>query len=130
MKSIFKRYWLTHTYLSKYVKTSNEDKYHRGAKSCFGKWIPEWLYPFIPDAMPYGIRQSIWSEQRRRWRTGRTNVPAGNALGQKIPVRRHSRSEKLTGEWPQAHHQHPKGQRGGERGYTKASSECFSRPAA
>ena len=27
MKSIFKRYCLTYTYLSNYVKTSNEDKY-------------------------------------------------------------------------------------------------------
>ena len=45
MKSIFKRYCLTYTYLSKYVKTSNEDKYHRGAKSFFGKWIPEWRHP-------------------------------------------------------------------------------------
>lgn len=95
MKSIFKRYCLTHTYLSKYVKTSNKNKYHRGAKSRLGKWIPKWIDAFIPDAMPYGIRQSRWSEQRRRWRTGLTNVPTGNALGEKIPVRGNGRSEKL-----------------------------------
>ena len=34
MRSIFKRYCLTYTYLSKYVKTSNEDKYKRGATNC------------------------------------------------------------------------------------------------
>lgn len=36
MKSIFKRYCLTYTYLSNYVKTSNEDKYKRGATNCSG----------------------------------------------------------------------------------------------
>ena len=41
MKSIFKRYCLTHTYLSIYVKTNNANKYHRGAKSILRKWIPE-----------------------------------------------------------------------------------------
>lgn len=58
MKSIFKRYCLIHTYLSKYVKTSNRDNYHRGAKSCLGRWIPEWSCPLVPDAMPYGIGQA------------------------------------------------------------------------
>ena len=71
MKSIFKRYCLTHTYLFIYVKTGNENTYHRGAKSYLGKWIPERIYPFIPDAMPYGIGQGRWPEQRRR-RAGRT----------------------------------------------------------
>lgn len=125
MKSIFKRYCLTHIYLSIYVKTSNENKYHRGAKSSLGKWIPEWPYPFIPDAMPYGIGQSRWSEQRRRWRTGRTNVPAGNALGKKVPDRWHSRPEEQTGEWPQAHHQY-QGRQGGCKGSNPtASPECI-----
>ncbi len=73
MKSIFKRCCLTHTYLSRYVKTSNEDKYHRGAKSFPGKWIPEWRHPLVPDAMPYGIGQSGRSEQCRRGaRAGQT----------------------------------------------------------
>lgn len=58
MKSIFKRYSLTCTYLSKYVKTSNEDKYNRGAKKLLREWIPKWCQPLIQDAMPYGIRQS------------------------------------------------------------------------
>ena len=125
MKSIFKRYCLTHTYLSKYVKTSNENKYHRGAKSCLGKWIPKWIYTFIPDAMPYGIGQGGWSEQCSRRSTGRANVPACNALGPKIPVRRNNGSEKQAREWPQTHHQYPKRQGGSERGYTAASPECF-----
>lgn len=125
MNSIFKRYCLTHTYLSKYVKTSNENKYYRGAKSCLGKWIPKWIDAFIPDAMPYGIRQSRRSEQRRRWSAGRANVPACNALGEKIPVRRNCGSEKQTREWPQAHHQHQGGQ-GSCKGSDKtASPECF-----
>ena len=125
MKSIFKRYCLTHTNLSIYVKTSNENKYHRGAKSCLGKWIPEWIDPFIPDAMPYGIRQSRWYEQRRSRRTGRTNVPAGNALGQKIPGRGYSRSEEQAREWPQAHHQHQGRQGGCKESDQTASPECF-----
>lgn len=125
MKSIFKRYCLTYTYLSNYVKTSNEDKYKRGATMCSGKWIPERCYPFVPDAMPHGIGQSGWFEQRCCRSTGRTNVPTGDALGQKIPVRRDSRTEKQTWEWPQAHNQHQEGQRGSERGNTKASPECF-----
>jgi len=125
MKSIFRRYCLIHTYLSNYVKTSNEDKYHRRAEDSSGKWIPEWGYPFVPDAMPYGIRQSVWPEQCSCRRKGRTNVPAGNALGQKIPVGRDSWTEKQTGKWPQAHNQHKEGQRGGEGCHTKASPECF-----
>lgn len=63
MNSIFKRYCLIDTYLSNNVKISNEDKYNRGAKSIFGKWIPEGFDPFIPDAMPYGFGQSRWIEQ-------------------------------------------------------------------
>ena len=58
MKSIFKRYCLTYTYLSKYVKTSNEDKYHRRAKSFFGKWIPERCQALVPKATPYSAGQS------------------------------------------------------------------------
>ncbi len=125
MKSIFKRYCLTYTYLSNYVKTSNEDKYKRGATNCSGKWIPEWLYPLVPDAMPYGVRQSGWTEQCSCRSTGGTNIPACNALGQKIPVRWNCGTEKQTGEWPKAHYQHQEGQGGGERGHTKASPECF-----
>ena len=94
MKPIFKRYCLTYTYLSYYVKISNENKYKRGATNCSGKWIPEWLYPFVPDAMPYGVRQSEWTKQCSSVSTGRTNVPAGHALGQKIPVRRNRGTEK------------------------------------
>ena len=131
MKFIFKRYYLIHTNLSQYVKTSNENTYHRGAKSCLGKWIPERIYPFIPDAMPYGIGQSRWSEQRRRRRTDRTNVPACNALGQEIPDRGYSRSEEQAREWPQAHHHH-QGRQGRCKGSDKtASPEYFqsrSRP--
>ncbi len=108
MRSIFKRYCLTYTYLSKYVKTSNEDKYKRGATNCSGKWIPQWLYPLVPDAMPYGVRQSGWTEQCSCRSTGRTNIPACNALGQKIPVRWNCGTEKQTGEWPKAHYQHQK----------------------
>ena len=74
MKSIFKCYYLTYTYLSYYVKTSIENKYKRGATNCSGKWIPEWLYPFVPDAMPYGVRQSGYSKQCSSGSTGRTNV--------------------------------------------------------
>lgn len=125
MKSIFKRYCLTYTYLSNYVKTSNEDKYKRGATNCSGKWIPQWLYPLVPDAMPYGVRQSGWTEQCSCRSTGRTNIPACNALSQKIPVRWNCGTEKQTGEWPKAHYQHQEGQGGGERGHTKASPECF-----
>ena len=125
MKSIFKRYCLTYTYLSNYVKTSNEDKYKQRATNCSGKWIPEWLYPLVPEAMPYGVRQSGWTEQCSCRSTGRTNIPACNALGQKIPVRWNCGTEKQTGEWPKAHYQHQEGQGGGERGHTKASPECF-----
>lgn len=125
MKSIFKRYCLTYTYLSNYVKTSNEDKYKRGATNCSGKWIPEWLYPLVPDAMPYGIRQSGWTEQCSCRSTGRTNVPAGNALGQKIPVRGYSRTEEQTRERTQAHHQHQGRQGSGKGSYKKASPERF-----
>lgn len=125
MKSIFKRYCLTYTYLSNYVKTSNKDKYKRGATNCSGKWIQEWLYPFVPDAMPYGVRQSGWTKQCSSGSTGRTNVPASNALGQKIPVRRNCGTEKQAWERSKAHYQHQEGQGGGERGYTKASPERF-----
>lgn len=125
MKSIFKRYCLTHTYLSKYVKTSNEDKYHRGAESFLGKWIPAWCHPLVPDAMPYGIGQSGWSEQRGRRSESRADVPACHALGQKIPGRRHGRFEKQTREWPQAYHQHQEGQGGSKGGHKTASPERF-----
>lgn len=125
MKSIFKRYCLTHTYLSKYVKTSNEDKYHRGAESCFGKWIPERRYPLFPDAMPYGTGQSGRSEQRGRRGESRADIPACHALGQKIPDRRHSWFEKQTREWSQAHHQHQEGQGSCKGGHKTASPECF-----
>lgn len=125
MKSIFKRYCLTYTYLSKYVKTSNEDKYHRGAKSFFGKWIPEWRHPLIPDALPYGVGQSGRSEQCRCRCQGGTDVPACHALGQKIPVRRHRRSEKQAWEWTQAHHQHQEGQGSCKGCHKTASPERF-----
>lgn len=125
MKSIFKRYCLTHTYLSKYVKTSNEDKYHRGAKSRFGKWIPEWRHPFVPYAMPYGIEQSGWPEQRGRRGESRADIPACHALGQKIPDRRYIRFEKQTREWPQAHHQHQEGQGSCKRCHKTASPKCL-----
>lgn len=121
MKSIYKRYCLIYTNLSKYVKTSNEDKYHRGAKSCSGKWIPERRHAPVPNAMPYGIGQSGRSEQCRRRRKSRADIPAGNALGQKIPVGGHSRVEDQIREWTQAHHQHPGGQGGGKGGYKEAS---------
>lgn len=123
MKTIFNRYCLTHTYLSIYVKTSNEDKYHRGAKICFGKWIPERRHPLVSDAMPYGIGQSGWSEQRIRRGESRADIPACHALGQKIPDRRHSGFEKQTREWPQAYHQHPKRQGSSKRGNQKTSPE-------
>lgn len=116
---------LTHTYLSKYVETSNKDKYHRGAKSCFGKWIPEWHHPLVPDAMPYGIGQSGWSEQRGRRGESRADNPACHALGQKIPEGRHSRIEEQPREWPQAHHQHPKRQGSCKRGNQKTTQESI-----
>ena len=110
MKSIFKRCCLTHTYLSRYVKTSNEDKHHRGAKSCLGKWIPKWRHPLVPDALPYGVGQSGRSEQCGRRSESRTDIPARDALGQEIPVRRHCWIEEQTRKWTQAHHQHQEGQ--------------------
>lgn len=125
MKSIFKRCCLTHTYLSRYVKTSNEDKYYRGAKSCLGKWIPEWSHPLVPDAMPYGIGQSGRSEQCRRRSESRTDIPACHALGQKIPVRRHCRVEEQIRQWTQAHHQHQRGQGSGKGGHKTTSPERF-----
>lgn len=130
MKSIYKRYCLIYTNLSKYVKTSNEDKYHRGAKSCSGKWIPERRHAPVPDAMPYGIGQSGRSEQCRRRRKSRADIPAGNALGQKIPVGGHSRVEDQIREWTQAHHQHPGGQGGGKGGYKEASPKRLQSTAA
>lgn len=125
MKSIFKRYCLTYTYLSHYVKTSNEDKYNRGAKNLLGEWIPKWCQPLIQDAMPYGIRQSGRLEQCRRRRTSRTDIPARDALGQPIPQRRYRRSEKQTGYGPQAHHQHQRGQRSSKGSHQTASPERF-----
>lgn len=122
MKSIFKRYCLTQTYLSRYVKTSNEDKYHRGVKSCIGKWIPEWSRPLVPDAIYYDIGQSGWSEQCSSRSESRTDITACPALGQKIPDRWHSRFEKQTREWPQAYHQHQERQGCGN---TTASPEHF-----
>ena len=125
MKSIFKRYCLTYTYLSKYVKTSNEDKYKRGATNCSGKWIPEWLYPLVPDAMPYGIGQSGRSEQCCSRSESGPDIPACHALGQKIPVRRHGRIEEQIREWTQAYHQHQRGQGSGKGGHKTASPERF-----
>ena len=125
MKSIFKRYCLTHTYLSKYVKTSNKDKYKRGAKNCSGKWISERSHPLVPDAMPYGIGKGGWPEQCCSRCESRTDIPACHAMGQKIPVRRYRRSEEQTREWTQTHHQHPKGQGGCKGSHTPASPERF-----
>lgn len=114
MNSIFRRYSLTEANLSTYVKTSNEDKYNRGATHCFGKWIPEWRHPLVPDAMPYGIGKSGWSEQCSRRSTCRANIPTCDALGGQIPIRWHSRSEEQARERTQAHHQHQGGQGSGK----------------
>lgn len=86
---------MSYTYLFLHIyQDKQRNKYHRGAKSSLGKWITEWHHPFIPDAKPYGIGQIRWSEQRCSWRTGWTNVPAGNALGRKVPDRWDSRPEE------------------------------------
>ena len=125
MKSIFKRYCLTYTYLSYYVKTSNEDKYNRGAKDCSGEWIQEWSHTLVPYAMPYGIGQSGRSEQCSGRSTGRTNVPTRNALGQQIPCRRHDGAEKQTWQWTKAHYQYQGRQGSREGGDRKASPKRF-----
>lgn len=125
MKSIFKRYCFTYTYLSKYVKTSNEDKYNKGAKSILRKWISEWVYPFIPDAMPYGFRQSRRIEQRSRRCSRRADIPACSALGQAFSGAGNRWSEKQRREWPQAYHQYQCRQRGGKGSNQTASPECF-----
>jgi hypothetical protein len=125
MKFIFKRYCLAHTYLSKYVKTSNEDKYHGGAKSYSGKWIPEWSHALVSDAMPYGVGQGGRSEQCCCRSESRADIPACHALGQKIPVRWHSRTEEQTREWPQTHHQYQEGQGSCKGGHKTASPERF-----
>lgn len=125
MKSIFKRYCLTYTYLSNNVETSNEDKYNRGAKSLLRKWIPEWDKPLVPDAMPHGIGQSGWFKQCRCRRTCRTNIPACDALGQQVSQRRNRRSEKQTRYRAQAHYQHQSRQRGRKGSYQTTSPECL-----
>lgn len=124
MNSIFKRYCLTHPYLSHYVKTSNEDKYNRGTKGVLGKWIPEWIDPFIPDAVPYGFRQSGWHEQRRCRRPGGADIPTGSALGQTFFGAGNRWSEKQIREWPQAYHQHQSRQGSRQKSCREASPKC------
>lgn len=125
MISVFKRYCLTDTYLSNYVKTSNEDKYNTGAEVCSGKWIPEWCSPLVPYEMPYGVGQSGWTDQCRRWGASRTNAPTSDVLGQQIPFRWHPRIEEQAGQWPKTYNQH-QGRQGSRMGsHQKASPECF-----
>lgn len=121
MKSIFKRYSLIYTNLSKYVKTSKEATYYRGPESLIGKWIPEWVDALVPDALPYGIRQSGWNEQCSRRRACRADIPASATLGQKIPGTGDRRSKKQNREWSQAHHQHQIGQRSCEGSHPATS---------
>lgn len=63
MKSIFRRYCLTHTYLSPYVKTSNEDKYKRtsGIACLIGVLMLICALPARADDFVIDIRQS-WTE--------------------------------------------------------------------
>lgn len=121
MKSIFKRYCLTYTYLSNNVKTSNEDKYNRGTKNLFGRWIPERCEPLSPDAMPYGVMQGRRIEQCGSRRPRRTNAPTSDALGQTIPGGWDRGFEKQTRHRPQAHHQNQSGQRGSEGSHQTTS---------
>lgn len=125
MKSIFKRYCLTYTYQSHNVKTSNEDKYNRGAKSLLRKWIPEWVEPLFPDAMPYGIGQSRWLKQCRCGGACRTDIPACDALGQQVPQRGSQWSEEQTWHGSQAHHQYQGGQRGRKGSHQTTSPKCL-----
>ena len=125
MKSIFKRYCHTYTYLSTHVKTGNEYKYNRGAKSFLGKWISEWIAPFIPDAVSYGFRQSRRIEQRSRRSPRRADIPACSALGQTFFGAGNRWSEKQRREWPQAYYQYQSRQRGSKRSHQPASPECF-----
>lgn len=123
MKSIFKRYCLTDTYLSNYVKTSNEDKYNTGAKGCSGKWIPEWCNTLVPDEMPYSIGQSGRPKQRRRRKASRTNAPTCDVLDQQISFRWHRRIEEQGGQWAQTHNLHQGGQRSCKGSHQTASPE-------
>lgn len=125
MKSIFKRYCLTETYLCNYVKTSNEDKYHRRAEDSSGKWISEWDHPLVPDAVPYGFGQGRWPEQCSRRRTSGANISACDALGEEIPVRRYSRTEEQARQWSQTYHKHQEGQGRGKGGDKTASPKCI-----
>lgn len=125
MKSIFRRYCLTLIYLSNNVKTSHKDKYYRGATNLLGKWIPEWREPLSPDAMPHGIVQSRWLKQQGSRGSCRANAPESDALGQQIPVGRSGRFEEQAGNWPQAYHQHQRGQRSREESNRTASPKCL-----
>ncbi len=64
MKSTFRRYCLTHTYLSPYVKTSNEDKYKRtsGIAYLIGVLMLICALPARADDFVLDIREGITGE--------------------------------------------------------------------
>lgn len=53
--------------------------------------------PSVPYAVPYGIGQYGWPGQCRRQSVGRADLPSDNALGQRIPLRKHGRIEEQAG---------------------------------
>lgn len=106
-----------------YVKTRNKDTHIGFRKGFTHERISGGEEPLFPHEMPHGSVQGRWPEQCCGRCSGRTDAPAGDALGASVPEGWSGRSEDHIRQREEAYSAEAR-RTGGERRHRQASAEC------